>query len=128
MIMSYTSFHITSTYTPHPNIYTRMPEVFSCVLEYLYKEDYYPRLLYNKRHNSFTLEDAYDPLNLGGRGSVESTIYHLWAGGDLLEDTAIYCAAEKFGLEELKTSRPAQARLTIRDPSRSDPPISSVCV
>lgn len=42
------------------------------------------------------------PLNLGGRGSVESTIFHPWANGDLLKDTAIYCAAEKFGLEELK--------------------------
>lgn len=102
MSMSHTSFHTISTYTSHPNIYTRVPEVFSCVLEYLYKGDYYPRLLHNKRHNSFTLEDAYDPLNLGGRGSVESTIHHPWAGGDLLKDTAIYCAAEKFGLEELK--------------------------
>lgn len=79
-----------------------MPEIFSCVLEYLYKGDYYPRLLHNKRHNSFILEDAHDPLNLGGRGSVESTIFHPWANGDLLKDTAIYCAAEKFGLEELK--------------------------
>ncbi len=79
-----------------------MPEIFSCVLEYLYKGDYYPRLLNNKRHNTWELEDAHDPQNLGGRGSVESTIFHPWVGGDLLKDTAIYCTAEKFGLEELK--------------------------
>ncbi|KAL8827763.1 MAG: hypothetical protein Q9191_002991 [Dirinaria sp. TL-2023a] len=78
------------------------PEVFSSVLEYLYKGDYYPRLLHNKRRNSWELEDAQDPLNLGGRGSVESTIYHSGVGGVLLKDTVIYCTAEKFGLEGLK--------------------------
>jgi len=79
-----------------------LPEIFSCVLEYLYKGDYYPRLLHNKRHNSWELEDAQDPYNHGGRGSIESTIYHPGVGGDLLKDTAVYCAADKFGLEELK--------------------------
>lgn len=78
------------------------PEVLSSILEYLYKGDYYPRLLNSKRHNTWELEDAYDPQNLGGRGSVESTIFHPWVGGDLLKDTVIYCTAEKFGLEELK--------------------------
>jgi len=34
------------------------PEVFSAVLEYLYKGDYYPRLLHNKRRNSWELEDS----------------------------------------------------------------------
>ncbi len=80
----------------------REPEVFSSVLEYLYKGDYYPRLLHNKRRNSWELEDAQDPLKLGGRGSIESEIYHTGMGGVLLKDTAIYCTAEKFGLEGLK--------------------------
>ncbi len=84
------------------NHLSRVPEIFSCVLEYLYKGDYYPRLLHNKRHNSWELEDAQDPHKLGGRGSVESTIFNPAVGGDLLKDTAIYCTAEKFGLEELK--------------------------
>ena len=84
-----------------PDTYSRIPEVFSCVLEYLYKGDYYPRLLHNKRRNSWELEDAKES-HLGGRGSVESTIYHPGVGGDLLKDTAVYCAAEKFGLDELK--------------------------
>ena len=78
----------------------REPEILSSVLEFLYKGDYYPRLLHNKRRNSWELEDAQDPLNLGGRGSVESTINGV--GGVLLKDTAIYCTAEKFGLEGLK--------------------------
>jgi hypothetical protein len=82
-------------------------EVFSCVLEYLYKGDYYPRLLHNKRHNSWELEDA--PLNTspnpnttGGRGHAEATTYISAVGEHLLKDTVIYCAAEKYGLEELK--------------------------
>jgi len=28
------------------------PEIFSCILEYLYKGDYYPRLLQDKRRNT----------------------------------------------------------------------------
>lgn len=79
-----------------------MPEIFSCVLEYLYKGDYYPRLLHNKRHNSWELEDAQDTRKLGGHGSTASTVFHSGVGGDLLKETAIYCAAEKFGLDELK--------------------------
>lgn len=80
----------------------RDPRIFSCILEYLYKGDYYPRLLFNKRHASFELEDAQDLQNLGGRGSVEPTICIASAGGALLKDTVIYCAAERYGLDELK--------------------------
>ena len=76
------------------------PEIFSSVLEYLYKGDYYPRLLHDKKRNIWTLEDA--PADNHGRGSVESTIYHNGVGGVLLKDTAIYCTAEKYGLEDLK--------------------------
>ncbi len=78
------------------------PQIFSCILEYLYKGDYYPRLLFNKRHASFELEDAQDLQNLGGRGSVESTVDIPGAGGALLKDTVVYCAAERYGLDELK--------------------------
>jgi len=82
------------------------PEIFSCVLEYLYKGDYYPRLLHNKRRSTWELEDAVsspNPENTpGGRGGVEPTIYISSVGQDLLRDTVIYCAAEKYGLEELK--------------------------
>lgn len=37
------------------------PEVFSAVLEYLYKGDYYPRLLHDKKRNTWSLEDLQDP-------------------------------------------------------------------
>lgn len=70
-------------------------EIFSSVLEYLYKGDYYPRLVHNKRRNSWEME----PTTQGGS---ESTVYHQDAEGYLLKDTVIYCAAEKYGLEELK--------------------------
>jgi len=82
------------------------PEIFSCVLEYLYKGDYYPRLVHNKRRDSWELEDAVNkspnPENTGGRGNVEATTYISSVGEHLLKDTVIYCAAEKYGLDELK--------------------------
>lgn len=74
------------------------PEIFSSVLEYLYKGDYYPRLVHNKRRNSWEIEHT-DETN---RGAVESTVYHHGVEGELLKDTVIYCTAEKYGLEELK--------------------------
>ncbi|KAH7375216.1 hypothetical protein B0T11DRAFT_249439 [Plectosphaerella cucumerina] len=74
------------------------PEIFSSVLEYLYKGDYYPRLMHNKRRDSWELESPADD----GRSPVESTVYHHAIDGDVLKDTVIYCTAEKYGLEELK--------------------------
>ena len=74
-----------------------VPEVFSSVLEFLYKGDYYPRLIYNKRRNSWGLETVSED-----RVSLESTIFVRSVDGDLLKDTVIYCTAEKYGLEELK--------------------------
>jgi hypothetical protein len=92
------------------------PEVFSAVLEYLYKGDYYPRLLHNKHRNSWELEDSvrrspHTSPHLenspgGGRAvslsAVEPTVYIAGEGQHLLRDTVIYCAAERYGLEELK--------------------------
>lgn len=109
------------------------PEVFSAVLEYLYKGDYYPRLLHNKHRNSWELEDSSlrrggvtpnaspqieNTTYGGGRAAttgtgsvpssprhpaaVEATIYLPSAGHHLLRDTVVYCAAERYGLEELK--------------------------
>ena len=84
------------------------PEVFSSVLEYLYKGDYYPRLLHDKRRNAWALEAHHagpstaESLPDQHRGSVESTLYHHGVDGILLKDTVIYCTAEKFGLDELK--------------------------
>ncbi|KAK1755099.1 hypothetical protein QBC47DRAFT_209243 [Echria macrotheca] len=72
------------------------PEIFSSVLEYLYKGDYYPRLVHNKKRNSWELEQ------LPEEARHEPTIYHHGVEGELLKDTVVYCAAEKYGLEELK--------------------------
>lgn len=95
------------------------PEIFSAVLEYLYKGDYYPRLLHNKRRNSWELEDSAPPSATttpdlgqpspvpgnprGGRATgAESTVLMPQEGVHLLRDTVIYCAAGRYGLEELK--------------------------
>jgi len=83
------------------NLPDEEPEILSCVLEFLYKGDYYPRLLHNKRRNTWDLEDAQD-LKTGGRGNCESTIFLSAVGGEVLRDTVVYCAAETYGLEELK--------------------------
>lgn len=84
---------------------TEEPEIFSCVLEYLYKGDYHPRLVHDKRRQTWMLEGAVsspDP-NKGDRvAAVEPTFYHSGVGDVILRDTAVYCAAERYGLEELK--------------------------
>jgi hypothetical protein len=92
------------------------PEVFSSILEYLYKGDYYPRLVHNKKRNSWELEQA------GEDGRSEATIYHHTVEGELLKDTAIYCAAEKYGMEELK--RISLRKQGLRKPA---PPSRSSC-
>jgi hypothetical protein len=71
------------------------PEVFSSVLEYLYKGDYYPRLEFDKRRNSWSLED-------GGNGNGANEAIILTNQGPILKDTVLYCAAERYGLEQLK--------------------------
>jgi len=85
---------------------TEEPEIFSCVLEYLYKGDYYPRLVHDKRRSAWALEGAIsspDPSKTGDRAaSVEPTFFHAGVGDVVLRDTAVYCAAERYGLDELK--------------------------
>jgi len=83
------------------------PEVFSACLEYLYKSDYYPRLLHDKRRNTWVLEDGKETLSTkanGDRGSAASaTIFSHRLGDTILRDTAVYCSAERYGLDELKS-------------------------
>ncbi|KAH3911194.1 hypothetical protein HBH56_131600 [Parastagonospora nodorum] len=71
------------------------PEVFSSILEYLYKGDYYPRMEYNKKRNSWALEDG------GGSNGVSEAVINT-AAGAILKDTIVYCQADRYGLEELK--------------------------
>lgn len=77
------------------------PEILSCILEFLYKGDYYPRLLHGKRRDSWYLENAQE-IDHHGRGSSEATFFHPAVEGVVLRDTVVYCSAEKYGLEELK--------------------------
>ena len=105
---------------------TAQPEIFSRVLEYLYKGDYYPRLLHNKRRNSWELEGAHASSQKPGASQSyrpaddDSAITHypgpapssdgLELGGDegaidpgpLLTDTLVYCLAEQYDLAPLK--------------------------
>lgn len=83
-------------------IQCREPEVLSCVLEFLYKGDYTPRLQRNKSRKTWELESFLDDHHPGGSGLSQSTIFHSGVGDLVLRDTAVYCAAEKYGLEELK--------------------------
>jgi hypothetical protein len=84
------------------------PEVFSCVLEYLYKGDYSPRLVLDKRRDTWMLEGQADASpKIGGRGvpvssATSPTIFHPGVGAVILRDTAVYCAADRYGLDELK--------------------------
>ncbi|KAL5000294.1 hypothetical protein BDV10DRAFT_163143 [Aspergillus recurvatus] len=78
------------------------PEVLSCVLEFLYKGDYTPRLQPKKGRKTWELESFQDANHPGGSGLSQSTIFHSGVGDLVLRDTAVYCAAEKYGLEGLK--------------------------
>ncbi|QQK39632.1 BTB/POZ-like [Penicillium digitatum] len=80
-------------------------EVLSCVLEYLYKGDYYPRLRHNSRTRTWELEDADAGVGAGASGELgqaTATVFHHRAQGVILRDTAIYCAAETYNLPHLQ--------------------------
>lgn len=89
------------------------PEVFSAILEYLYKGDYTPKVEFDKKHNSWFLDDT-----PSSTGSSESTVYAA-DGTAILKDTVIYvslaspylsptyshriqCSAHRYGLTELQ--------------------------
>jgi hypothetical protein len=57
------------------------PEILSAVLEYLYKGDYYPKLLHNKRKDTWDLEDEGSSSNV--------TIFHPATKQTLMRDTLI---------------------------------------
>ncbi|KAL9634772.1 MAG: hypothetical protein Q9164_003889 [Protoblastenia rupestris] len=84
-----------SSNTKRISLPEEVPEVFSSVLEFLYKGDYYPKIQHNKRRNAWQLEDttAQPPA---------STIFLESAQQALLKDTLIYCAADRYALPELK--------------------------
>ena len=65
------------------NLPDEEPEVFSAVLEYLYKGDYTPKLIYDKKRASWYLEDV-------DASTGESAIHQGGVGGAVLKDTMIY--------------------------------------
>lgn len=67
------------------------PEILSSILEYLYKGDYSPRLVHNKRRDAWEIES---------NDAATVTLHGI--KGEVLKDTVIYCVGEKYGLEELK--------------------------
>lgn len=74
------------------------PEILSAVLEYLYKGDYSPHLRHDKQLDTWALEPASGPEPT----LSENIIYHRGQDEYLLKDTVIYCAADSYGLGELK--------------------------
>nr|POF03890.1 hypothetical protein CFP56_21646 [Quercus suber] len=90
------------------------PEIFSAILEYLYKGDYSPRLLHDRKRDTWTLEDADDLISPStsprpeanakkyGGLNQQATIYHSGVGDLVLRDTVIYCTALRFALPELQ--------------------------
>jgi BTB/POZ domain len=62
------------------NLPDESAEVLSAVLEYLYKGDYYPKLLHDKRKDTWELE---------GKNDAEATLFHHAVKQPLLKDTAI---------------------------------------
>ncbi|KAK5109917.1 hypothetical protein LTR62_006406 [Meristemomyces frigidus] len=62
------------------------PEVFSAVLEYLYKGDYSPKLYFDKKRGSWALDDEG-----GGAGGESTVVCNIkGVGGNVLKDTVIY--------------------------------------
>ena len=86
------------------------PETFSCVLEYLYKNDYSPNLLRNKARGWYvegTVGDADSTApstksEVGNARGYSATLVHSVSGQTILRDTAVYCAAQSYGIPELQ--------------------------
>lgn len=92
------------------------PEIFSAILEFLYKGDYYPRLMHDRKRNTWSLEEGLDlttTTSMSPRMDNDSTkkfvgfnesasIYHHGVGDYILRDTVIYCTALKLQLPELQ--------------------------
>lgn len=99
-----------------------VPEIFACLLEFMYKGDYTPKLEYDSRRAAFSLENhatspgtidvtVWIPSTSSNRSSVpisptclqpHPTNPAAGQGVFVLRDTAIYCAAERYSLPQLK--------------------------
>ena len=76
------------------------PEVFSSVLEYLYKGDYTPRLAYDKKRGTYRLEEA----NVSGvdpRTMAEMAVNANGVEVSILKDTVIYVSISSSRMGDL---------------------------
>ncbi|PYH96360.1 hypothetical protein BO71DRAFT_349191 [Aspergillus ellipticus CBS 707.79] len=94
---SSTSSTPSPSYPRNINLPDEQPEVFSCILEFLYRGDYFPRLQHDRARDTWQLEST-SPNG----DNCAATMYHHAAGAEILRDTAVYCLAQKFSLETLK--------------------------
>jgi len=93
------------------------PEIFSAVLEYLYKGDYWPRLVHDRKRNTWSLEETHGAdLTMSPRSdktttttekkfvgfNESATVYHHGVGDYILRDTAVYCSALHYSLPDLQ--------------------------
>ncbi|KAH8700552.1 hypothetical protein BGW36DRAFT_293073 [Talaromyces proteolyticus] len=78
------------------NLPDEQPEILSCILEFLYKGDYYPRLVHDKRRDTWEVEN--DQMDTDG----ESALLYNVDDTMILKDTVIYCAAVRYSLPDLK--------------------------
>ncbi|QSS56934.1 hypothetical protein I7I53_05295 [Histoplasma capsulatum var. duboisii H88] len=65
------------------NLPDEQPEILSSILEYLYKGDYYPRLIHNKRRDSWELENVGNPSS---QQASDSTIINQ------VDEVAVQCS------------------------------------
>jgi len=100
------------------NLPDEEPEIFSAVLEFLYKGDYTPRLVHDRKRNTWSLEDATadgGDLTMTPKSdrttatqkkfvgfNESATVYHHGVGDYILRDTVVYCTALRFGLPDLQ--------------------------
>ncbi|UKZ49348.1 hypothetical protein TrVGV298_003595 [Trichoderma virens] len=93
-------------FAAHENILSSSP-FFDNALRNLYTDPSAKRIslpdeepeIFSSRRDSWELESISDDDD---KRAAESTVYHRGVDGDLLKDTVIYCAAERYGLDELK--------------------------
>lgn len=70
----------------HFSLPDERPEILSCILEYLYKGDYYPRLVHHKRNDTWEIEDA--GMDVDGDAKQASLLCNA-DGSTILKDTAV---------------------------------------
>jgi hypothetical protein len=91
------------------------PEIFSAVLEYLYKGDYAPKIAFDKKRASWYLQDVENP---GG----EITLHQNSVNGSVLKDTIVYASFIHTRCTYLQPTNDSTVRwLSLRSPRTATP-------